>query len=392
MADYSVTGNPISLSRGASALIRVEFGLIQTAIATKSDVGGDTYTGAHDFTGATSVTVPTPTTATQAATKAYVDALSVAAGNVPIGGTTGQVLKKNSATNYDLIWGDVSPTVVRSARTSNTILAEADRGTLIDITSGTFSQTFTAAATLGSGWYCYIRNTGTGVVTLDPNASETIDGVASGTLFGTLLIQCDGTNFNATKVGPNITTELLTSGTSWTAPIGVRFANVRGVGGGGSGGKSANTTAAGSGSGGGYFEVVVRTTPGTAYTYAIGAAGASQTSNAAGNNGGNTTWNDGVTTYTGSGGVGGKILGTSGPSAGGTGTNGTVNISGGSGQVVDASTVATLGGGTPLGLGGVGTLGAVNGLAPTGYGSGSGGASSSQNSFAGMQGCIILEY
>lgn len=74
MADYSVTGNPISLSRGASALIRVEFGLIQTAIATKSDVGGDTYTGAHDFTGAT-ITVPTQAAAdntTKAASTAHV--------------------------------------------------------------------------------------------------------------------------------------------------------------------------------------------------------------------------------------------------------------------------------------------------------------------------------
>ena len=77
MSDYSVTGNPISLSRGASSLIRVEFGLIQTAIATKVDNTGDTYTGTHNMTGAT-VTVATPTTATQAATKGYCDALAFA--------------------------------------------------------------------------------------------------------------------------------------------------------------------------------------------------------------------------------------------------------------------------------------------------------------------------
>ena len=77
MADYSVTGNPISLSRGASSLIRVEFGLIQTAVNSKVDNTGDTYTGTHDMTGAT-VTVATPTTATQAATKGYCDALAFA--------------------------------------------------------------------------------------------------------------------------------------------------------------------------------------------------------------------------------------------------------------------------------------------------------------------------
>ena len=55
--------------------------------------------------------------------------------------------------------------VVRSARTSNTILGAADKGTLIDITSGAFTQTLTAAATLGSGWWCYYRNSSTGPLT-----------------------------------------------------------------------------------------------------------------------------------------------------------------------------------------------------------------------------------
>lgn len=83
MSDYSVTGNPISLSRGASSLIRVEFGLIQTAIATKVDVTGDTYTGTHNFTGAT-VNVATPTTAAEPATKGYVDASMTPTGSVAV--------------------------------------------------------------------------------------------------------------------------------------------------------------------------------------------------------------------------------------------------------------------------------------------------------------------
>ena len=77
MSDYSVTGNPISLSRGASSLIRVEFGLIQTAIATKVDNTGDTYTGTHNMTGAT-VTVAAPITGSNPATKTYADGLAFA--------------------------------------------------------------------------------------------------------------------------------------------------------------------------------------------------------------------------------------------------------------------------------------------------------------------------
>lgn len=82
-----------------------------------------------------------------------------------------------------------------SARTSNTALAITDNNTLIDITSGTFSQTIAAAATLGNGWSCYVRNSGSGVITLDPNGSETIDGAATYTLNpnSTLIVQCDGT-------------------------------------------------------------------------------------------------------------------------------------------------------------------------------------------------------
>lgn len=97
MADYSVTGNPISLSRGASSLIRVEFGLIQTAIATKVDNTGDTYTGAHDMTGAT-VTVATPTTATQAATKGYCDALAFATVLPDQTGNSGELVTTNGVT------------------------------------------------------------------------------------------------------------------------------------------------------------------------------------------------------------------------------------------------------------------------------------------------------
>ena len=92
--------------------------------------------------------------------------------------------------------------VTRSARTANTILIEQDRGSIIDITSGTFSQTFTAAATLGSGWYCYIRNGGTGLITLDPNAAELINGAS--TLIAkpgqTLLTQSDGVGLNAVVI------------------------------------------------------------------------------------------------------------------------------------------------------------------------------------------------
>jgi hypothetical protein len=55
----------------------------------------------------------------------------------------------------------------------------------------------TAAATLGSGFNCWIWNTGTGAITIDPNASETIDGATTLVLRqneGTQIV-CDGSNW-----------------------------------------------------------------------------------------------------------------------------------------------------------------------------------------------------
>lgn len=64
------------------------------------------------------------------------------------------------------------------ARASNTVLAQAEFGKTL-ICTGTWSQTFTAAATLGDGWHCVIKNDGTGTITLDPNGSETVNGATT---------------------------------------------------------------------------------------------------------------------------------------------------------------------------------------------------------------------
>ena len=84
-------------------------------------------------------------------------------------------------------------------RASNIRLTAEDSGKFIDITSGTFSQTFDAGATLGEGWSISYRVSGTGVVTLDPDGAELING--SSTLvvergYFTLIIW-NGTGFDA---------------------------------------------------------------------------------------------------------------------------------------------------------------------------------------------------
>lgn len=70
---------------------------------------------------------------------------------------------------------------VPSIRTSNTVLAQADSGKAIIATSA-FTQTITAKANLSGGWTVMLKNASTGNIVIDPNSSETIEGVTTFTL------------------------------------------------------------------------------------------------------------------------------------------------------------------------------------------------------------------
>lgn len=112
-------------------------------------------------------------------------------------GNGGKFLKTDGSTSA---WAYLSD---YEARTSNTILGQSDDSKLIDITSGTFSQTFTAAATLGDGWKVALRNSGTGTITLDPNGAETIDGSTTLKMYPgeTYLVFCTGSAFVTYSAG-----------------------------------------------------------------------------------------------------------------------------------------------------------------------------------------------
>ena len=286
-----------------------------------------------------------------------------------------------------------APSLAQRTITSADTLIASDQGKLINC-SGTFTLAVTAAATLGNGWWCYVRDTGTGVITLDPAGSETVDGVTSGQVRDTILLACNGTSFTAMKVGPRSVIDVLTSGTSWTAPLGVRRVRARGVGGGGGGGRGAGDTPtdmACGGSGAGTFDVTVTVTPGTAYTYAIGAAGtAAASGNTAGNAGGATTLAVNGTTYTANGGNGGPIASNY-QIDGGTATNGRINTPGGQGYVLSNSTsYLSFGGDSEMGVGGkrVGSSTSES----SGYGSGGRGGFNSAVAGVGRPGVLVLEY
>ena len=59
-----------------------DFFLVSSNVNNKVDIGGDIYTGTHNFTGAT-ITVPAPASGSAAVTRDYMDAVVIAAGNLP---------------------------------------------------------------------------------------------------------------------------------------------------------------------------------------------------------------------------------------------------------------------------------------------------------------------
>ena len=102
--------------------------------------------------------------------------------------------------------GGSSTKTIANKTAAYTVVA-GDLGTIINCTSGTFTVSLTAAATLGSGFVCTIWNTtatNTNVITIDPNLSETIDGLATLILRRGegLDIVCDGTNWQIDNKKP----------------------------------------------------------------------------------------------------------------------------------------------------------------------------------------------
>ena len=260
---------------------------------------------------------------------------------------------------------EAGASLLRSARTSNTVLGTADKGKLIDITSGTFTQTFATVATLADGWFCYLKNSGTGDITLDPNASELIDGLTSYVMYPgeCRLVQCDGAALRSMVLNGFYRT-FTTTGT-FTRPPGYTTFSALLFGGGGSGAK--NVTAAGGGGGGACFPVTVPIAEATT-TITVGAGGVAKTTAGVGlvggitsingyaqsyGGGGGGVWN-GTNAY-GGGGGGATSAGASGPTASGAATGGNpggyntgagiyaAQTYGGGGG--DASSVALYGGG-----------------------------------------------
>lgn len=97
----------------------------------------------------------------------------------------------------------------------------ADRGKVLDCT-GTWTLSISSAATLGDGFSFAIRNSGTGAITIDPNLSETINGLTTFVIGGGefVIVYCDGIVFStvggaSAPVGTVMPTALSNAPVGW---------------------------------------------------------------------------------------------------------------------------------------------------------------------------------
>ena len=80
---------------------------------------------------------------------------------------------------------------------SNYTLGATERAHLINWIGASGTLSLTSAVTLGEDWFCYIRNSGSSSVTIDPASSQLIDGASTLVLDTdqSAMVICDGTAF-----------------------------------------------------------------------------------------------------------------------------------------------------------------------------------------------------
>lgn len=104
----------------------------------------------------------------------------------------GVIKRRNAANGAWVLDSTLAETFVVGKSGSYTV-AITDFQTLLNCT-GSFTLALTAAATLGDGFWCDVRNDGSGVITIDPNSTEQVNGATTLELYPgeSCILMCTG--------------------------------------------------------------------------------------------------------------------------------------------------------------------------------------------------------
>ena len=187
-------------------------------------------------------------------------------------GSDGTFLKADSTQTNGVIWASVTGSALAVTSKTTTYTATTSDDVILVYTGSAWTLTLYAASG-NSGKVLRVVKTSsdTNSLTIDGNASETINGFANIKLnyqFDEVTLVCDGTNWNiiSQMKAPVITKYLSSSGTH-TLQNGVKYLKVKMVGGGGGGGGAGTANSGNTGGTGG------NTTFGTSLLAANGGTG-----------------------------------------------------------------------------------------------------------------------
>lgn len=193
---------------------------------------------------------------------AITDLRAFLAGVVGTAGTQADALTALGALCHDTL-----------AKTGAYTVTTSDRGKAINATTGTWTLTLPTVASAGDGFAFVLINSGSGVITLDGNASETVDGtttkaIAAGTA---VIVHCNGSAWftlgsPAASAGRLLRVTTFSANGTWTKGSDVVSIVAHAYGGGGGGG-------GGYGGAAGAEVWAYTSSPSSSYSVTIGSGG-----------------------------------------------------------------------------------------------------------------------